>query len=274
MSLQSELRCSYSPSKKANMGPAGSGATGERKTTVLEYAVKKFLIRAASVFTLLFLLASVAFGATTQTYIEKMSSWQSCTTCAGPKGKGPTISHSMTQNIASPTMGSKSAQYSISGKASYGAAIWWKQLGAVASAHNFQYDLNYYLKNPSASQALEFDVNQSVGGHKFIFGTQCNVAAHTYDVWSSVTHWVHTGIACSAPAAYKWNHITLQFQRTSDNKVKFVSVAINGATHYINRVFAPQGSSVQELNVAFQMDGNKNMTAYQTWVENVSLKYW
>ena len=236
--------------------------------------VKSILIRVAIVSPLLFLCATVSFGQTTKTYIEKMSGWQSCTVCAGAAGKGPTISHSMTQGISSPTMGKKSAQYAISGKASYGAAIWWKQLGADANAHNFQYDLNYYLKDPGASQALEFDVNQSVGGKKFIFGTQCNIAAHTYDVWSSVTHWVHTGIACATPAAYKWNHITLQFQRTSNNQVKFVSVAINGTTHYINRVFAPQGSGAQELNVAFQMDGNKSMTAYNSWLENVSLKYW
>jgi hypothetical protein len=180
----------------------------------------------------------------------------------------------MVQGITSPSMGGTSARYSISGTAPYGAALWWKQLGAVSSAHNFVYDLYYYLKNPSASQALEFDVNQSVGGHKYIFGTQCNIAAHTYDVWSAATHWVHTGIACSTPAAYKWNHITLEFQRTSANQVKFISVTINGVKKYINRVYAPKWSSVQELNVAFQMDGNKYLTDYQTWLENVSLKYW
>jgi hypothetical protein len=144
----------------------------------------------------------------------------------------------------------------------------------VSTAHNFKYDVYYYLKNPSASQALEFDVNQSVGGHKYIFGTQCNIAAHTYDIWSAATHWIHTGISCARPAAYKWNHITLQFQRTSDSKVKFVSVTINGSTHYINKVYAPKSSSVQELNVAFQMDGNKYMTDYSTYLENVKLTYW
>lgn len=236
--------------------------------------VKTFLSRTAFFISLVSIFASLSFGSTTKTYIEKMSGWQSCSVCAGSGGNGPTISHSMVQNQSSPTMGAKSAKYSVGGTASYGAALWWKQLGAVSSAHNFTYDLYYYLKNPSASQALEFDVNQSVGGHKYIFGTQCNMAAHTYDVWSVATHWIHTGIACSRPAAYKWNHITLQFQRTSTSKVKFISVTINGSTHYINRTYSPKASSVQELNVAFQMDGNRYMTDYQTWVEKVSLKYW
>lgn len=236
--------------------------------------LKTNLIRAAIVTTLLFLLASVSFGQTTKSYIEKMSGWQSCSVCAGAGGSGPTITHSMIQGISSPSMGGTSAEYKVGGTASYGAALWWKQLGADSSAHNFTYSVYYYLKNPSASQALEFDVNQSVGGHKFVFGTQCNIAAHTYDVWSVATHWIHTGIACSTPQAYKWNHLVLQFQRTSGGNVKFVSVSINGATHYINRIYAPESSGVSELNVAFQMDGNKYMTDYQAWLENVSLKYW
>jgi hypothetical protein len=180
----------------------------------------------------------------------------------------------MTQFITSPTMGAKSAKFAVGGTASYGAALWWKQLGAASSAHNFTYDVYYYLKSPGSSQALEFDVNQSVGGHKFIFGTQCNIAAHTYDVWSAATHWVHTGISCATPQAYKWNHIVLEFQRTSGGNVKFISVSINGNKQYINRIYAPKASSVNELNVAFQMDGNKYMTDYQTWLENVKLTYW
>ena len=236
--------------------------------------VKTNLIRAAIVATLLCLFVSVSFASTTKSYIEKMSGWQSCSVCAGAGGSGATVPHSMTQGITSPTMGSKSAKYTIGGSASYGAALWWKQLGADSSAHNFKYDLYFYLKNPSAAQALEFDVNQSVGGHKFIFGTQCNIAAHTYDVYSPVSHWVHTGISCSRPSAYVWHHITLQFQRTSGGNTKFVSVTINGTTHYINRTYGPKSSSVSELNVAFQMDGNKSMTDYNTYLENVKLTYW
>src|SRR5664279_5930739 len=218
---------------------------------------KANLIRAALFTSLLFLLSSVGFAQTTKTYIEKMPGWQSCSVCAGAGGNGKTVSHSMIQNVSSPTLGAKSAEYKISGNARYGAALWWKQLGADPSAHNFQYDVYYYLKTPTASQALEFDVNQSLSGHRFVFGTQCNIAAHTYDVWSVATRWTHTGIACSVPKAYVWNHITLEFQRTSSNKVMFVSMTINGAKKYINRSFSPEGSGAKELNVAFQMDGNR-----------------
>lgn len=237
--------------------------------------VKTNLIRAALLTSLLFLVASVSsFAQTKKTYIEKMSGWDSCSVCAGAKGKGASVPHTMKQGVASPSMGGKSTEFWVGGSHPYGDALWWKQLGAQPNAHNFTYDLYFYLKNPGVSQSLEFDVNQSVGGHRFVFGTQCDLASHSYEVWSVSTRWTKTGIACSTPAAYKWNHITLQFQRTSANKVKFVSVTINGATHYINRTYNPQTRSSKELNVAFQMDGKHHMTPYSTWVENVSLKYW
>ena len=235
---------------------------------------KGSLLRAAIVASLLFFLASVSFAQTTKTYIEKMTGWQSCSTCAGAGGNGPTVSHSMTQGISSPTMGAKSAQYSISGSASYGNALWWKQLGPHPSAHNFVYSTYFYLKTPSAVQSLEFDVNQSLDGHKFIFGTQCSMASGAYEVWSASTHWLKTGIACSRPSAYKWHHITLELQRTSGGNVNFISVTIDGTKHYINRKYAPEKSSANELNVAFQMDMNKYATDYKTWLENVTLKYW
>jgi hypothetical protein len=232
------------------------------------------LIRAAVVVSFLFLVASVSFASTTKTYIEKMSGWESCSKCAGAGGDGPTVSHSMTQGITSPTMGAKSAKYSISGSASYGNALWWKQLGSQSSAHNFVYSTYFYLKSPSAVQALEFDVNQSVNGKKYVFGTQCAMASGAYEVWSASTHWVKTGIACSRPSAYKWHHITLELQRTSGGHVNFISVTIDGTKHYINKMYSPMSTSAKELNVAFQMDMNKYATDYQTWIENLSLKYW
>ena len=83
-------------------------------------------------------------------------------------------------------------------------ALWWKQLGANSAVSNFQYDLYFYLKNPSAAQALEFDVNQSLNGYKYIFGTECNLRgtyAGYWRVYDSVTHWQNTGVACTGITA-------------------------------------------------------------------------
>src|SRR6267142_1546873 len=131
--------------------------------------------------------ASLAFGATTRSDIDQMSGWQSCSVCAGAGGSGPSMSHYMKQNIASPSMDGRAAQFSISG-GRYANALWWKQLGANDAASNFVYD-PYNRKWRSTSIAcsvpkaytwhhvvLEFKRSPSVGfvsvtinGHKYYF---------------------------------------------------------------------------------------------------------
>ncbi len=230
---------------------------------------------------LLLLLAGVfavdhASAQTTISNIEQKTGWESCTVCAGAGGAGLPAIFSLQQSISSPSMDGSAMQFFLGGDTPYTQALWWRQLGAQGAAHNLKYDLYFYMTDPNSSQALEFDANQSVGGKKYIFGTECNLKeTHTWRVWDTANaKWVSTGVYCPTPVAYKWNHLTWVFQRTSDNKVKFVSVTLNGATTYINRYYYPKSSSVNELNVAFQMDGNKYQTDYNVWLDKVSLIYW
>jgi len=218
-------------------------------------------------------LTGSAFAGTTYSNVQK-SKWTSCTACAGTNGSGPGGTISQTLYIKSPSLTGAASQYYLAGYKAYSDALWWKQLGANSSVANFKYDLYFYIKNPTASQALEFDVNQSLGGKKYIFGTECSIkSTGTWHVWSSSAKWQNTGIPCHAPTAYKWHHLTEQFQRVNGH-VKFVSITLDGHTSYVNRSFYPQGSSAKELNVAFQMDSNLNHTPYQVWLDKVSLTAW
>lgn len=220
--------------------------------------------------------ANLAVGATTKSNIDQMTGWESCSVCAGHNGAGPTMSHSVKLNVASPSMDGRSAQFSIGGGVRYGNALWWKQLGHNDGASNFVYDLYYYIKNPAASQALEFDVNQSRTGHKYIFGTECDFRDKkvwkVYDPYNRT--WKTTGIGCSVPKAYTWHHVVLEFKRSTSPAVNFVSVTINGKKHYFNRKYAPRPSGAREVNVAFQMDANGSGTAYTVWLDKVKLTYW
>jgi hypothetical protein len=207
--------------------------------------------------------------------IDQLTGWQSCTTCAGAGGQGPTATFSMSQNVASPSMDGRAAQFNIGGTVPYSDALWWKQLGAVNTASNFKYDVYFYLTNSNVAQSLEFDVNQSNGAHKFIFGTQCNIrnGAH-WDVWGGTSGtWQNTGIACTVPSSFTWHHLTWEFQRSATNMI-FVGFTLDGVTHYVNRSYPAIGSGVNELNVAFQMDGDYAMHAYSTWIDKVSLTAW
>jgi hypothetical protein len=220
------------------------------------------------------ILVGTASSSTTYSSVQK-SKWTSCSSCAGAGGSGPIATLSQSTYISSPSLSGSSSKFSIGGTKSYANALWWKQLGANSAAHNFKYDLYFYIKTPSAAQSLEFDVNQSVNGKKYIFGTECDIKnTGTWRVWSAQYSWRSTGIPCHAPTAYKWHHLTWQFQRTSGGNVKFISVTLDGKTSYVNRTYAPKSSSVKELNVAFQLDGDKYMTDYSVWLDKVTLTAW
>lgn len=218
---------------------------------------------------------STSSGGKTYSNIDQMSGWDSCTVCAGTDGRGEVAKYSMTRGQSSPSIDGKSTKFWLGGTNNYTNALWWKQLGSNSGADRFVYDLYFYMKNPSASQALEFDVNQSTGGRKYIFGTECNFRGGGYwRVWSASTSWVKTGIPCTKAAAYKWHHLIWEFQRTSDKRVKFVSVTLNGKKSYVNRTYNSKTSGASEINVAFQMDGDKYQTDYSVWLDKVKLTYW
>jgi hypothetical protein len=206
--------------------------------------------------------------------IDQMTGWASCTVCAGANANGPVATYSMVENQASPSLDGASAKFSISGTTPYSDALWWKQLGAADTATHLKYDVAFYITNPGVSQALEFDNNQSNAVHKFIYGTQCNIKGGHWDVWGNAAgNWISTGIACSAPTAFVWHHLTWEFQRTSTNVI-FVGFTYDGVTHYVNRSYPARSSTVHEMNVAFQMDGDFAMHAYSTWLDRVTLTYW
>lgn len=206
--------------------------------------------------------------------INQLGGWQNCGACAGPGGRGVPVPYSMTQHRSSPSLDGQSAEFWIGGHHPYSSALWWKQLGARPGSAHFVYDLDFYLTNPSAPQALEFDINQSVSGRKYIFGTECNVRGNgQWDVWDTAGHhWVPTGIRCPAPSAYTWHHVTIEVERAGAS-THFVAITLDGHKGYVNRYFNTFGSGGAELNVAVQLDTNNTSTNYSLWADNISLTY-
>ncbi len=208
--------------------------------------------------------------------INQMGGWASCNVCAGNGGNGPASPYSTTQWRGDPSIDGAAMQFWLGGSTPYGGALWWKQLTPQSWATHLTYDLYFYYENSNAPQALEFDVNQVANGAKYIFGTQCDIkGAGQWDVWDTANHyWVNTGIGCSAPPTYTWNHLTEEFVRNSDGSMTFVSITLNGDKHYVDRTFWGYSQGGSELNVAFQMDGNSNETNYSVWLDKVSLYYY
>lgn len=226
---------------------------------------------------LLAVMTAVSGSASAQTIksaIQSMTGWQHCDACAGNNASGPAASVTMAQHQTSPALSGNSTRYTIASSTPYADGLWWKQLGAVNTATNLVYDLYFYIKTPQYSQALEFDANQANGNHRWVFGTQCNIAAGVWDIWANAAgKWTSTGIHCSAPTAFTWHHLTWEFKR-SGNYVTFVAFTYDGVKHYLNKTYPAKTSGSQELNVAFQMDMRSNHVTYSTWLDKVSLKYW
>ncbi len=87
-------------------------------------------------------------GATVKSDIDQMPGWENCTVCAGANAAGPSAVYSMAENVLSPALDGKSAQFNLAGSTPYSDALWWKQLGGNNAIKNFTYDVNFYITNP------------------------------------------------------------------------------------------------------------------------------
>ena len=218
--------------------------------------------------------AYVAGNAIAKQDIDQMPGWDNCGACSGIGAKGPVVPYSMSEGVQNPSMDGKSAVFWIGGTASFGSAIWWKQLGGNDGITHFVYDLYFFPNNLGASQAMEFDVNHSAGGKKYIYGTECDiVSGHKWRVWDTINaHWMDTGASCY-PNQNSWNHLTWELERVGD-KTHFIAVTLNGYRQVVDKYYTAKPSGVHEINVAFQMDGNRAQDDYQVWLDKVSLYYW
>ncbi len=206
--------------------------------------------------------------------------WQSSNTLGGgqsaPQISGPTAT-------GSPSMDGSSGGFTVSSNSGYGNGLWWANTicctpSVSAGYSKVEYDLYFYTANPTVAQALEFDVNQTISNQsagtsvRYVFGTQCNVSNHHWQVWDEGVGWANTNVKCNLLAA-SWNHIVWDFQRTSSGQVNFISLTFNGHKYYINKTYGPRQLSAlaDDLNAAFQMDTNGAGTGFSSYLDKVML---
>ena len=209
-----------------------------------------------------------------------------CTSCVPT---GPQLTWAMTQGATSPAMsGGDSARMDIGGQTDYSDGLWNNHLigdfssqglpdpshSLVPNIHNFTYDVYFYATDISASQALEFDINQFVNGQSFIWGHECRIAGgNEWDIWDNPGQkWHPTGIACN-PVNNSWNHLVIKAQRTSDNRLLFQSISLNGQTATLNYYENPTPTTWYGITVNYQQDGNYEQKPYSIWLDNLTFTY-
>ncbi len=204
-----------------------------------------------------------------------------CTKCS------PNVQWSMTPHVGSPSLDGNSSQFWLGGTQAFSDGFWNNHLigdgGKIADPnhnivpqyHNFVYDAYFFGNNIGLSQALEFDINQFVGGKSYIWGTECRIAGgNQWDIWDNQGHkWRPTGVPCY-PNNNAWNHVTIKVQRTSDGHLLFQSITLNGKTANLNIYEWPTSTSWYGITVNYQQDGNYRQEDYSIWVDKMTFNYW
>lgn len=209
--------------------------------------------------------------------------WGICSTCSS---SGPQLAWSWTQNVSSPSMDGLSTKSVYGGgTVQWGDVLWNNHLVGsfssqalpdynhtlVPTLHNFTYDVYFWVKDASVSQALEFDINQFTGGQSFIWGHECRIAGgHEWDVYDNVHHkWLPTGVPCN-PLSGAWNHLVISVQRTSSNQLLYKSITLNGSTATLNHYEAPGTTSWNGVTINYQLDGNRTGTPYIVYLDKLN----
>lgn len=215
--------------------------------------------------------------------IQALPGWQACSAVFPPEaprhgqicaaGLG-TATVSMTPGQNTPSLDGNSAKFSIAGPTGYSNELWFNPVGGGSNVTHFVYDLFFLIDNPTASQALEFDVNQTFGGQRWTWGTECNFnGTGKWDIWDPLNEtWVPTSVDCKPFAANTWIHLIWNFERIN-GQAHYISLTVDNQTFNINQFFNPQQNwTLEEIDAAFQMDGNFKQQPYNVWLDKVNLQ--
>lgn len=208
--------------------------------------------------------------------IQKLPDWDSCSgDCSGETGTDAT--YSMTQGIATPSLSGAAIRFDIADATPWGTALWWKQLGADDTKMHFVYELSFYLTDPGAAQALEFNVNQNAGEWRYEYATQCDFGdTNTWRVWDpSRLGWTTMGKPCSRPTANTWHQLVWEVERNpTDHNVRFIAVTLDGVRTEVNATAIAVPTYGSGINVAFQMDCIGTFRPWSVWVDDIKLSAW
>lgn len=174
---------------------------------------------------------------------------------------------------------SSSAWFNIAPLGAYADAYWYKTLGANPSKTNYTYQLSFMFNtaaDAAASQCVELDIQQCIGGVVYNTGWQFDFAENTIRTWNRYAKerglpnpWVSTGLLCPRWVAGQWMHIFVENHRDASN-VYSDAITINGVRTPINLSFpAPSLGLSDMLNCAVQLDSNSTATAYKLYVDNI-----
>jgi hypothetical protein len=178
----------------------------------------------------------------------------------------------LTPNQPSPAMDGKSAKFAMGGPTPYSNMLYFNPIAGGDNVSHFIYDLYFYIDNPNAPQALEFDLNQTFGGNRWVWGSECNFnGSGKWDIWDDINGWKPTTVDCKPFPANTWIRLVWNVERVG-SQVHYISLTVGDQTYTIDTYYPNQPNwTLEEIDVAFQMDGNYKQEPYNVWLDEVSL---
>ena len=218
--------------------------------------------------------------------------WGDCGTpaCSGGVNTA-TVSFAFGQLPQKDTNGS--LRLSVTGANNANGLFYYKD-GAQNTESNFLWDFWFQVSSSTSTdaQAIEFDMFQSIGGKKYMFGTQCNYATGVWQAWNDVTvQWVNaipntatdgtlTGnpLTCAKFSTVTWHHAQFFLQRTFGGRLQYGNVSIDGLTTQWN-ITAPASNTTwaDVLGINHQLDTNAAFSGnatLQEWLDLDDLTAW
>lgn len=209
--------------------------------------------------------------------VQNMQNWISCSavigsgnTCAAGRG---TAKSTLTLDQQTPSLDGSAAKFTLSGPHPYSNELYWTPLGGGSSVSHFTYDLWFYVDVGAAPQSLEFDVNQAFGGTRWTWGSQCDFdQSHKWNIWDPLGgKWRLTNVPCNHFPSQTWIHLIWHLERVG-NQVHYIDLTVADQTYNVDTYYTAQPHWTQEeIDIAFQMDGNYKQQPYAVWLDEVNL---
>ncbi len=183
-------------------------------------------------------------GTVLYSQIQNTSGWSYCTDGSGSCGGGngtataswtPNLSSPSEPNVLDPSETADTADFALGGTGSYSNARFYIQLPAQDSVTQFTYNVDLYIDNPNAPQAIVFSLGQAVSNVYYPFQFQCDFkGTKLWNVYNpSANSWNSTGVTCSAFVANTWIHLSFSMN-TNGGKLNYTSFSVAGSNHTLS----------------------------------------